>query len=121
MNNATRIENAIEWIRRLGTTKMKQGKGRLGNREIGFCPLGFGCFINGVPYDRDDMANSYFQNVVGLQNIYGCSNMNLPDLVDLNDEQGYTFKSISGELNQHPAAYFIPAVAKGIQKHLRSK
>jgi len=122
MNNAKRIENAIEWIRRLGTTKMKQDTGQLGNRKQGFCCLGFGCYINKIDYRHEMGTNMDFQNIVGLRNVSGVPNkIDLELLTYLNDDLEFTFKEISIHLKKYPDAYFTPAVARGIQKNLRSK
>jgi len=74
MNNAKRIENAVEWIRCLGTTKMKQGIGMLGDRKNGFCCLGFGCYINSVDYYAPNESSVAFQDIVGLIDELGTPN-----------------------------------------------
>ena len=133
MNNAQRIQNAITWIDKLLTTRMKQGQQELGNSKTGTllpwsrlqgtrclisprsqqfqgagpCSLGlhdsFGIF-------RDTKAE-FEDDKVGSEQRFG--------LTELNDEADFTFKQIAKRIIDRPHCYFRPGVAKGIRAHYK--
>ena len=121
MTDKQKAEKAIIWIERLSMTRMKQGIGGLGDRNTGFCCLGFGCYINDLKYDKYALNSDEFSNMVGLKDEYGgfseiqiegCSN-----LADLNDRAKLSFNQISKVMQKHPYEMFEEGVAKHIEKH----
>jgi hypothetical protein len=115
------IKDAIIWIDGLATTKEKQGKGKLGNQEEGFCCIGFGCFILGIDYDSDDINSSTFAKSVGLRvctgQLHGMRYYNNSHLTDINDHTNAGFKRIAKFLKKYPESVFVEEVAEGIKEH----
>ena len=122
-----KIKNAITWITRLKNTRMKQVKGRLGNKQTGFCCLGLGCSIQRIDYDEEDGYSELFQESVGLLNQEGIfTNLTIRNtasyansLIDLNDDLNYSFRRISTVIKNNPHELFEPKVAKGIEQHFK--
>lgn len=48
---------AIAWLEALKSGKYKQGKGKLGNDEMGYCCWGLGCKLAKIDYDPTDGWN----------------------------------------------------------------
>ena len=118
MNNAQRIQNAIKWIDKLRTTRMKQGKHRLGDSKNGRCCLGVGCEALGVKYSPDSSDSEELKMSVGLLSKIGRTvDETESPLVVLNDVRGFSFKEIAQVLIANPELRFTPAVAKGIKRH----
>ena len=57
MINERKANDAIVWIDTLATTNVQQGRGRLGNSQMGYCCLGYGCKILDVKYNAKDGFN----------------------------------------------------------------
>jgi hypothetical protein len=118
----TRSANAILWIEKLLTAKadgIKQGQGKLGNSEDGFCCLGYGCEISKIDYNHGYTCSYAFKEKVGLLSVEGRTanhNINFM-LVELNDEQRWGFARIANRLKKYPHLYFIPKVAQSIKGH----
>ena len=118
MNNAQRIENAIKWIDKLRTTRMKQGKGRLGDSKSGYCCLGVGCKVIGIQYSSSSEDAPQLIEFAGLLDEMGeTDHFKGYGLAHMNDDLGYSFNQIAKEIIANPEAYFTPAVAKGIRRH----
>ena len=71
MTTQDQIKNAIKWIDGLKNTKLPQGKFSLGNKEDGFCCLGYACEILSVPYNSFDTYSKELPDYVGLKNSTG--------------------------------------------------
>jgi hypothetical protein len=117
----TQSASAINWLEKLATAEkdgIKQGKGKLGNADRGFCCLGYGCFVGNIPHRTTDGSNKKFQKSVGLMTATG-----LPDsgshgsCSSMNDDMEYSFSKISQVLQEYPHHYFIPEVAQSIKEH----
>ena len=133
MNNQQRAENAIKWIETLLKTRMKQGKGELGNSKRGYCCLGVGCKVLGVNYDPDEASDKDFSESVGLWDEEGRAYDSEQDkpisawvlgheaLTALNDDVQFTFNQIAKRLISQTDEYFKPEVAKLIKKHFEEK
>lgn len=119
MKAKQQAKNAIEWIDGLAETNAKQGVAQLGDEELGFCCLGYGCKVLGVEYERVAGSSYAFQRSVGLRDADGTplDSDNFIALIILNDEDGYTFEEISKVLKDDPWQYFDDEVAKVIEKH----
>ena len=122
MNTETQIKNAVLWIEKLMTAEkdgIRQGARQLGDEELGFCCLGYGCFVTSTPYDPEHAFSEEFQKVVGLKDEMGMSMSSKlgRSCVAMNDNDGFTFPQIALQLNTFPDEYFEPSVAKGIKEH----
>lgn len=119
MKAKQKAKNAIEWIDGLAETNAKQGVGSLGDEEMGFCCLGYGCKVLDLEYDRMESASYAFQRSVGLRDADGTTldSDSSMTLISLNDEGGYSFKAISKVLKDDPWQYFDDEVAELIKKH----
>lgn len=128
-----KIENAIKWIKGLKYTKLPQANGSLGDRESGFCCLGYGCSRLNIDYDPNNGDSDEFQKQVGLltttgrfssnfdiEYINGWGNFRFSNsLVSLNDDANYSFRKISTVLINHPEKIFEEEVAKGIKEYFK--
>ena len=132
MNNAQRIQNAITWIDKLLTTRMKQGQQELGNSKTGHCCLGVACKVLGVPYRHEASSSKELVPALGLHNSFGIfrdTKAEFEDdglgseqtfgLTELNDEADFTFKQIAKRIIDRPHCYFRSGVAKGIRDHYK--
>ena len=131
MNNRDRANNAIIFIDELDTTDKKQGKGRLGNDEMGYCCLGIGCkVLETKNYDPNQGSSHELAEMSGLYSSFGsyikldgnATNDRVTGregLVCLNDGLKYTFKQIAERLRTHPRRYFKGTVGAMIAKHYR--
>ena len=114
--------SAILWIEKLLTAKadgIKQGQGKLGNSEDGFCCLGYGCEISKIDYSHKDGDSLAFRKKVGILNAEGRTanhNINFM-LVSLNDKKRWGFARIANRLKKYPHLYFTTKVAKSIKEH----
>lgn len=96
-----------KWLRALETTYERQGRYRMGNAESGFCCLGLGCHVLGVPYDPHNKSSSAFQARVGLISVGGYPKcMGKHSLILLNDNKKASFKEIAAILRANMSAYF---------------
>lgn len=123
MKTEQKVKNAITWIDGLKNTRVRQGRGELGDSKTGYCCLGYGCKRLGIPYNKWDEVSEEFQFEVGLKGDHGifdgeyvgyyCS------LTELNDDVGWSFRKISTFLKKRAKDVFIPEVAEGIIKHYK--
>jgi hypothetical protein len=126
------IQNAIKWIDELLTTQTKQGKGKLGNAETGFCCLGLGCSILDVPYQSEDSFDDGLTIKVGLHDAEGGffdergDLLYLPfgtdswsSLANANDSE-VSFRDIGKTMRDKPTTVFEQDVASGIIAHYKS-
>ena len=120
MNTETQINNAVLWIEKLMTADkdgIRQGARSLGDEELGFCCLGYGCFVTSTPYDPEHASSGEFQKAVGLKDEMGMSSGYGRSCVAMNDRDGFTFSQIALQLNTFPYEYFEPSVAQRIKEH----
>ena len=114
--------SAILWIEKLLTAKadgIKQGRGRLGNLEDGFCCLGYGCELSKIAYEHNEEFSDALKEKVGLLHGEGrtANNNKSLMLIFLNDDRGWGFARIANRLKKYPHLYFIPKVAQVIKEH----
>lgn len=125
MKTEQKVKNAITWIDGLKNTRLRQGKGELGDSKTGYCCLGYGCKRLKIPYDSLDEISEEFQFNVGLKDEEGLftgeSISYFNSLVDLNDVAKWSFRKISTFLKKRAKDVFIPEVAEGLIKHYNSK
>jgi len=117
------IENAIKWIEALLSGEYKRGKGALGNKTIGFCCWGLGCYVVGKTYDPIDIWDDGFYKWVGFNNMKGYIAPQFygrDKLARVNDFTNAGFKRIGKYLIKHSATNFEPHVSEGIQKHFKN-
>ena len=118
MKNQTK--NAIKWIDKLSTTRMKQGRLRLGGSKIGYCCLGVGCKVLGIEYRPEGVHSEKLKSEVGLRCLRGGGlryDGELSDLVALNDSRQLSFRKISTVIKNNLHELFIPEVAKELSQH----
>jgi hypothetical protein len=116
--------NAIKWIDGLSTTTVRQGFEKLGDAEVGFCCLGYGCVLMGVDYQPDDEFSEEFADRVGLREsdgtAYDAGDIMMLDeyysLAEMNDG-GRSFKEISDEIKNNLMYLFHPPVAERLREH----
>ena len=119
-------KKAITWIEELLSTEKKQGRGKLGDEEVGFCCLGLGCNVLGIEHDTWAGQNKEFMEEVGLYGDQGQSRGSIyfpshPSLITLNDNNKKSFKFIGEHLIKHPRAYFIDSVANEVNEYFSKK
>lgn len=91
------IKNIKIWRDDLRTTTARQGIGKLGDEETGFCCLGRACVAMGMPYDPyadspDSNVSLKFSTFRGINTIfYDFSYL----FSALNDRSGLTFQEIA--------------------------
>lgn len=119
-----KIENAIKWINGLSNTKLPQGTGTLGNKQIGFYCLGYACNRLNIPYDSFEEYEPSLVEYVGLKDEYGTidNSLQIDDtffdtLAELNDEAKLSFRRISTVIKNRAEDIFIKEVAEGVKKH----
>lgn len=124
MQTENKIKNSIKWISELMTTDEKQTSNKLGNREVGFCCLGLGCYTLDLDYQWDDPLEPAFTESVGLLTANGAPMGNpvtrvgsLKSLAVYNDSIRKPFSEIGEILKDNATAYFQKDVAEGINKH----
>lgn len=124
MQTEDKIKNAIKWINELMTTDEKQTSNTLGNRKVGFCCLGLGCYILNLDYQWDSPLEPAFTESVGLLTPNGAPLgepvrrvSSLLSLAVYNDNIKKTFSQISEILKDNATTYFQKDVADGINKH----
>ena len=139
LNTEQKIANAIKWIDGLRNTKFKQAKHHLGNKENGFCCLGYGCHRLKIDFEFCDADSIEFQKAVGLsaadgrfnhigyteksviQKREGLRPLYADNLIDLNDDLDYSFRRISTFIKSRLEDLFVAPVAKGLIKHYNNK
>jgi hypothetical protein len=117
-------KNAIEWIENLLYGKFKQGKGKLGNEEEGFCCWGLLCYTLKKEYDPLDEWDDSNYIDIGFNNEDGCITPCLygfDDLSSVNDVTKAGFKRIAKYLIKHSDTNFNPYVSDKIKKHFNKK
>ena len=127
MNTANKVANAIKWIDGLLVTRYKQGKNMLGNKEIGFCCLGYGCHILDIDYSYAMGFNSDFAENVGLNHEEGLflpsepSGRGVPcsSIGGLNDQAGWTFNQIAKFMISRDFSMFEDNVAGKLVEHYK--
>jgi hypothetical protein len=119
-------KNAVLWINRLATTRVKQGVEELGDSESGYCCLGYGCKILNVPYNPSNVDSDNLADKIGLISSMGEFDTPLKYdsineasmLTELNDEAKYSFRRISTVIKSRVGEIFEPKVAILIKKEL---
>jgi hypothetical protein len=109
-----RVENAYNWVNELffaTENGIEQGKSNLGNQEMGFCCLGFGCTVGEIDYVPSSAVSQEFAYSVGLWNDLGCpiDSDSKYGLAAMNDS-GESFKHIAKEMLERPEDYFTDGV-----------
>jgi hypothetical protein len=113
-------ENAVKWIEALLHGEHKQGKSKLGNKKIGFCCWGLGCYIVDLPYRSYEGWNDFFYKHVGFNSQYGIispSFYNETSLARINDNTDAGFKRIGKYLIKHAKTNFNKEVAEHITNY----
>lgn len=107
---------ARKWLRELETTKLKQGKTKLGNAKEGFCCLGIAMRMLGEKHFGEDTVLSFeTMNKLGLRHWGGSPtassgrNVKLPSCTTMNDNLGWSFKGIAEHLRKYAKYYFKEA------------
>jgi hypothetical protein len=126
-----KASKAVLWINRLSTTRVKQGTGQLGDRSNGYCCLGYGCKILGIEFDSHDADSRDFMEQVGMMSVAGNfdepmvgldeNNNDATSLIDLNDDQGFSFRRISTVIKKKVDEIFEKDVALEIHEFLKNK
>lgn len=121
---------AVLWINRLATTRVKQGTGQLGDRSNGYCCLGYGCKILGIEFNSDDPDSRGFMEQIGMRSVggnfdepivdIGIHNDDATSLIDLNDDQGFSFRRISTVIKKKIDELFEEDVSLEIHKILKN-
>lgn len=126
MKTQEKINNAIIWIDGLKGTTLKQGKHQLGDKEEGFCCLGYACHKLEVPFNFDDPYAIPLKDTIGLKGFNGVieggviiDGFNRKTLAEVNDETDYSFRRISTLIKKRLDDIFIPSVARGLKKHYK--
>ena len=124
MKTKDKVANAIKWIDGLLVTTVKQGERELGNKETGFCCLGYGCHILDVSYKEGNSYSERFARKVGLgskvalfsppERIGGCRYYSL---TELNDSSGMNFSQIAKFMISRDFSMFEDDVAAGLVEH----
>ena len=125
MKTKDKVANAIKWIDGLLVTTVKQGKTQLGNKETGFCCLGYGCHILDVDYADYGGFNSDFTERVGLEydnsNFYPEVHIHGADICEslamLNDRAGWSFNQIAKFMISRDFSMFEDKVAAQLVEH----
>lgn len=128
VNFEQQARNAIKWIDGLLKTRLKQGEGQLGNKEDGYCCLGYGCVKLEIPFIFDEGTSEIFQENVGLfadngnirNTFFFIDDLEYGSLVDLNDDAKLTFNQIAKEIKNNLDGLFVPKVASILKKHYES-
>ncbi len=115
----TTTKSAILWLNKLLTAKtegIKQGFGRLGDAQIGYCCFGYGCHILKIEHDSRHVFSNEFEDRVGL--IWPHPK---PPIVRLNDSYKWPLKKIAEHLIKFPEHYFDKETASGVASHFYYK
>ena len=127
MKTKDKVANAIKWIDGLLVTRYRQTEGQLGDKETGFCCLGYGCHVLEVDYNADDDFSNSFAIEVGLKKesarfepleVVGgydyCST-----LADLNDSAKLSFNQIAKFMISRDFSMFEDKVAAKLVEHYK--
>lgn len=97
------------WLHALETATEPQGTQFLGNAELGYCCLGLGCVVLGVPHEPMDSVSLDFKDRVGLRRVNGAplSGARNMALTDLNDKSRLSFADIAAHLRANMSEYFL--------------
>jgi len=93
-------DNAMNWLVALETTILKQGCGRFGNEEIGFCCMGIGAQQLNISFYANNLRSDEFEVSIGLLQ----RGVNLA--IHMNDVQRKTFREIAQFIRKYPAQFF---------------
>jgi hypothetical protein len=128
MNAKEQAANAIKWIDNLPSRKQALWGDRckMGDAHDGFCCLGAGCDILGIPFQKYQSGSRDLSVSVGLMDngglfmsggseFYGANS-----LTELNDETKAGFKRIQRLLQTHPHWVFNQGVADIVSAHYSS-
>jgi len=117
----SQIEKAILWLAGLAVTDLPQGRKKLGNMDTGFCCLGFGCFLLGIPYDPKEGVSYDLPYFIGMKsnnpNIYSDQYGGEICIAELNDTEKLSFKEIREVIIDNLDDVFAPKVAAGLKDH----
>ena len=126
MKTEDKVANAIKWIDGLLVTTVKQGDGQLGNSEIGFCCLGYGCHVLDVDYQANEDYSNPFAVEVGLKkdNARFAPPESIGDsayysLADLNDSGKLSFNQIAKFMINRDFSMFEDEVSDKLVKHYK--
>ena len=127
MKTKDKVANAIKWIDGLLVTRHKQGRKRLGNREVGFCCLGYGCHVIGIDYIPTMGFSRNFAVNVGLSHREGFLipeeaarvGADYTTLADLNDRAGWSFNQIAKLMIRRNFSMFDGDVADKLVEHYK--
>ena len=127
-----KVENAKIWIDSLAKTKVKQGVGRLGNSETGYCCLGWACKKLKLDYEYGDAYDNRLVDLMGLKSVTGTfedssghivsielSNINYENLETINDFGLHPFREISTIIKDNLELLFEPKVAVKLVEHYK--
>lgn len=97
------------WLQALETTNAKQGVTQLGDAKHGFCCLGIGCDVLGIPYHAMQGTSPVFAQRVGLRTESGgpLEGEELGILTEMNDSKDYNFAEIAAHIRAHMDQYFV--------------
>lgn len=123
-----RAKRAIKWIDSLSTTKLKQGRDKLGSVKSGFCCLGLGCELLKISYNDDEANSDIFAKKIGLFDEDGLSSsimiwkggsrmIKIASLILANDNYKLTFEEISHLIKDNLKLLFKPKVATILVEH----
>lgn len=127
-----RINSAIAWIDALKANEYKQGIGKLGDAESGYCCLGVGCLVAGVScLPQNKVASEAMRDKTGLRNETGVLKRLAPAfdvsvgqgcaplraLTMLNDIARLPFSEIAEHMIARADDLFEEDVAEGITAH----
>ena len=125
MKTEDKVANAIKWIDGLLVTTVKQGDGQLGNSEIGFCCLGYGCHVLDIVCRPTMGFSSTFAVNVGLRHEEGFFSPPMfldvgsrcNSLSQLNDRGGWSFSQIAKFMIDRDFSMFEDDVAAQLVGH----
>lgn len=127
MKTKDKVANAIKWIDGLLVTRYKQGEGQLGDKEQGFCCLGYGCHVLGVGYDPTSSFSGDFAEKVGLHNrtssfrpaVQVDDFRTCNSLAELNDTGSVSFNKIAKFMINRDFSMFEDEVSDKLVEHYK--
>ena len=128
MKTKDKVANAIKWIDGLLVTTVKQGECELGNKETGFCCLGYGCYVLNINCPASQAYSASFARKVGLEHRAALfspperiGGLGYNSLVELNDSSGMNFSQIAKFMISRDFSMFEDDVAAGLVEHYKKE
>lgn len=123
-----KTKRAIKWIDTLETTDLLQGKEALGDAEEGYCCLGIGCKVLGIPYLPSAQHSFELVDKVGLRDLHGdfkealvINGFEWESLAEVNDMTATNFEGIAKIIKNNPRNVFRKKVARQLEEYYTNK